>query len=67
MQGTYFYLYLMLDLFSRKVVGWEVLEEENAEHASRVVSRASLAEGRDDVGDLAETGNCFVLQPSWCL
>jgi putative transposase len=45
-QGTYFYLYLMLDLFSRKVVGWEVLEEENAEHASTVVGRASLAEGR---------------------
>ena len=44
--GTYFYLYLMLDLFSRKVVGWEVLEEENADHASRVVSRASLSEGR---------------------
>ena len=44
--GTYFYLYLMLDLFSRKVVGWEVLEEENSEHASRVVRKASLAEGR---------------------
>ena len=36
----------MLDLFSRKVVGWEVHEEENAEHASVVVRKASLAEGR---------------------
>ena len=45
-QGSYYYLYLMLDLFSRKVVGWEVLEEESAVHASRVVSLASLAEGR---------------------
>ena len=44
--GTYFYLYLMLDLFSRKVVGWEVHEEESAEHASRVIRKASLAEGR---------------------
>lgn len=44
--GTYYYLYLMLDLFSRKVVGWEVHEEENAEHASLVVRKASLAEGR---------------------
>jgi transposase InsO family protein len=44
--GTYFYLYLMLDLFSRKVVGWEVHEEENAEHASWVIRKASLAEGR---------------------
>jgi len=44
--GTFFYLYLMLDLFSRKVVGWEVHEEENADHASLVVRKASLAEGR---------------------
>lgn len=44
--GTFFYLYLMLDLFSRKVVGWEVHEEENADHASQVVRKASLAEGR---------------------
>jgi transposase InsO family protein len=42
----YFYLYLILDLFSRKVVGWEVHEEENAEHASWVIRKASLAEGR---------------------
>lgn len=44
--GTYFYLYLMLDLFSRKVVGWEVYEEETAERASGVIRKASLAEGR---------------------
>lgn len=44
--GTYYYLYLMLDLFSRKVVGWEVHEEESAEHASLVIRKASLAEGR---------------------
>lgn len=44
--GTYYYLYLMLDLFSRKVVGWEVHDEESAEHASQVIRKASLAEGR---------------------
>lgn len=44
--GTFFYLYLMLDLFSRKVVGWEVHDEETADHASLVVRKASLAEGR---------------------
>lgn len=36
----------MLDLFSRKVVGWEVYEEETAELASGVIRKASLAEGR---------------------
>jgi transposase InsO family protein len=44
--GTFYYLYLMLDLFSRKVVGWEVYEEETAEYASLVIRKASLAEGR---------------------
>lgn len=44
--GLFFYLYLVLDLYSRKVVGWEVFAEENAEHASQVIRKASLAEGR---------------------
>lgn len=44
--GTFYYLYLMLDLFSRKVVGWEVHEEETSEHAALLIRKASLAEGR---------------------
>jgi putative transposase len=44
-KGIYFYLYLMLDLFSRKVVGWEVHEEESAENASRLLRKACLKEG----------------------
>lgn len=42
--GVYFYLYLVLDLYSRKIVGWEVHERERAEHASAVASRTMLAE-----------------------
>ena len=44
--GTYYYLYLMLDLFSRKVVGWEVFAEENSACAAQVLRKASLAERR---------------------
>ena len=44
--GVFFYLYLVLDLYSRKVVGWEVFAEENSEQASQVIRKASLAEGR---------------------
>ena len=44
--GMFYYLYMVLDLYSRKVVGWEVFAEENAEHASQVIRKASLAEGR---------------------
>ena len=42
--GLFFYLYLMVDIFSRKIVGWEVYERESAEYASIVVRRAVRAE-----------------------
>lgn len=38
-KGKYYYLYLFSDLFSRKIVGWEVWESETAEHASELVRR----------------------------
>lgn len=44
-RGMYFYLYLILDLFSRKIVGWEIWDEESAEYASRLVRKAHLSEG----------------------
>ena len=44
-RGRFFYLYLILDLFSRKVVGWEVFERECAEHAATVFHKANLREG----------------------
>ena len=44
-KGFYYYLYLILDLFSRKVVGWEIHDEESSEHASELVARTHLREG----------------------
>jgi transposase InsO family protein len=43
--GRWFYLYLILDLYSRKIVGWEVHESDSAEHAAHLVRRTALAEG----------------------
>jgi len=43
--GRWFYLYLILNIYSRKIVGWEVHGTDAAEHAARVVQRAALAEG----------------------
>lgn len=43
--GRWFYLYLILDLYSRTIVGHEVHEVESAEHAAQLVKRAALAEG----------------------
>ena len=42
--GRWFYLYLILDLFSRKIVGWEVHDNDSAEHA-HLARRTALAEG----------------------
>jgi putative transposase len=44
-QGRWFYLYIILDLFSRKIVGFEVHDTDQAEHAAHLVRRTALAEG----------------------
>ena len=44
-QGRWFYLYLILDLYSRKVVGFEVHDTDTAEHAAHLARRTALAEG----------------------
>jgi transposase InsO family protein len=43
-KGAFFYLYLIMDLYSRKIVGWEIFDAESAEHAALLVQRAVLAE-----------------------
>ncbi|MPL59357.1 IS3 family transposase IS1240 [bioreactor metagenome] len=43
-KGLYFYLYLILDIYSRDIVGWEVWHEESAEHASQLIRRAVMAQ-----------------------
>ena len=42
---SYFYLYVLLDIFSRKVVGWMVAERENANLASRLIATACDTHG----------------------
>ena len=41
----FYYLYLVVDVWSRKIVGWVVHETESAEHASRLIDAACGAEG----------------------
>ena len=45
LKGSFYYLYLIEDIFSRKIVGWEVHEKESAAHASLLIRKACLAEG----------------------
>ena len=62
MQGRWFYLYLILDLYSRKIVGFEVHATDNADHAAdpRITSGDKPGQadgaGRGGARDSHETG-----------
>lgn len=44
-KGTYFYLYMAIDMFSRKVVAWEVYAKEDGTLARDLFAEAVKAEG----------------------
>ena len=43
-RGTFFYLYMLLDVWSRKIVGWQVHETEESELATWLMEAACGAE-----------------------
>lgn len=43
-KGSFYYLYLVIDLFSRKVVAHEVYEAENGRNACELIQKAALRE-----------------------
>ncbi len=45
-RGVYFDLYVVLDIFSRYVVGWAVAARENADIAKNMLEQAMRAHGR---------------------
>jgi transposase InsO family protein len=44
-RGAYYYLYLVEDIFSRKIVGWTIEEVESADHAAQLIDRISKEQG----------------------
>jgi len=44
LKGVFFYLYLFMDIYSRKIVGWEVYENESSEQAADVLRKTRLTE-----------------------
>ena len=43
-RGVFFYLYFIIDIYSRKIVGWSIHESEDSTHASRLVKQACIDE-----------------------
>ena len=48
--GRWFHLYLIMDLYSRKIVGAEVHDSDDADHAVHLVRRTALAESIATLG-----------------
>jgi transposase InsO family protein len=44
-QGQWFYLYLILDLYSRMIVGWAIHASDDSAHAVHLLKRTALTEG----------------------
>ncbi len=62
---TYFYLYVMLDVFSRYVVGWMVAHRESATLAKRFIQETCARQeiGRDQLTIHADRGSAMTSKP----
>lgn len=43
-KGEYFYLYLFMDIFSRKIVGYDIFESESMDYSSELVEKICINE-----------------------
>jgi putative transposase len=43
-KGAFYYLYMITDIYSRKIVGWEIHENQSDELSSELIQRACLSE-----------------------
>ena len=57
LKGRFFYLYLILDIYSRRIMGWTVHEEETAELASTLMRVACADNDLDPAGIVLHSDN----------
>ena len=48
-KGVFYYLYLIMDVYSRKIVGFDIFEEQLAEHSAVVITEACKVEGINEL------------------
>ena len=56
-RGRYLYLYLVMDVWSRRIVGWTVEESENSDAAAKLIPRACAAANIDPRGLVLHSDN----------
>jgi putative transposase len=47
--GQFYKLYVVMDLYSRKIIGWEIYEHENSDNSREVLNKAIASECRSPV------------------
>ena len=57
-RGVFYYLYMVMDVWSRKIVGWTVRDSESGDYAALLIEEACRAEGvrRDELTLHADNG-----------
>lgn len=63
-RGQFYYLYMMIDVFSRKVTAWEVYEIECGEYAAELLQRGVLAESCASTLDCLHADNGAIQKSS---
>jgi putative transposase len=56
-RGTYLYLYLVMDLYSRRIMGWRIHRTERARDAARLIRTACRVHGVDPKGLVLRSDN----------
>ena len=56
-RGAFLYLYLVVDVFSRRIMGWEVCDEESMERASALIRRSCAENHVDPKGLVLHSDN----------
>lgn len=56
-RGRYYYLYMFIDLFSRRIMGWQVHDEESMDVAARVIQRTCEEHAIDSNGLVLHSDN----------
>lgn len=56
-RGRYYYLYMFIDLFSRRIMGWQVHDEESMDVAARLIQRTCEENAIDSNGLVLHSDN----------